>query len=309
VNDIAKLPSPRLDVRDLQVVLALAAAGSTARAAGQLHLTQPAVSRALLALEGKLNMPLFERTRTGMVPTPAGERLLSGARELLVRLSDLELHTCSPQLPTELRVVCECYTAYHWLPSALVAMRGATPGLDVTIEVAHAEAPIAALQSGAVDVALLTTARLPPGPFAEEPLFSDEVVFVLAKGHPLAQKAALTRRDLRTLPLLASTLTPLAESQWFMRAVFGPKPPRLDIQRLPLTEAIMDMARAGLGIAAMSEWIAAGHCERGDVVARRLASGPLSRPWRIAYRRELAEPARRLRAVLQTAAPHMRHMG
>src|SRR5688572_22893302 len=52
---------PRLDLRDLQVALAIEKAGSTARAAKLLHLTQPAVSRALLLAESKLGLPLFQR--------------------------------------------------------------------------------------------------------------------------------------------------------------------------------------------------------------------------------------------------------
>ncbi|MET0388531.1 MAG: LysR family transcriptional regulator, partial [Polyangiales bacterium] len=75
--DIDDFPRPKLEVRDLQLALALAAAGSTARAATRLHLTQPAVSRALLALEDKLATPLFERRKPGLVATAAGERLLS----------------------------------------------------------------------------------------------------------------------------------------------------------------------------------------------------------------------------------------
>ena len=49
----------------------------------------------------------------------------------------------------------------------------------------------------------------------------------------------------------------------------------------------MDAARAGMGVAVLSEWMASGYVERGDLVVRRLASRPLRRPWRIAYRDEL----------------------
>ena len=297
-------------MRDLQVALALATAGSTSRAAAVLHLTQPAVSRALLALEDKLGTQLFARTSRGLAPTAAGERLLAGARELLVGLNDLERRTCSPQPACRLRVVCECYTAYHWLPSALAALRNSAPGLEVTIEVEHSRAPVAALEAGEVDVALLTTARLPRGGLLERPLFKDEVVFVIAASHALAAKKTLTRADLREHPLLTSSNTPVPEMQWFSRAVFGRRQPsRLTMQRLPLTEAILDVARAGMGIAILSEWIAGPHLGKGDLLARRLDTGALRRPWRYAYRSEHADAAQRLLAVLQSAAPRMRLVG
>lgn len=296
-------------MRDLQVALALASAGSTARAASVLHLTQPAVSRALLALEDKLGAQLFERSTRGLKATAAGERLLSGARELLTSMVELERHTTTPTAPVRLRVVCECYTAYHWLPSTLAGLRALAPDLEVVLEVAHTAAPSAALAAADVDVALLTTGRIEKGALSERPLFSDEVVFVLAPSHPLAAKKTLTASDLRSCTLLASTNTPDAEALWFTRTAFGRKPPRLRYQRLPLTEAIIDVARAGLGVAVLSEWIAAPHLRPGELVTRRLATGPLRRPWRFAYRRELEPAALRLFDALKTAAPSLRIAG
>jgi LysR family transcriptional regulator for metE and metH len=306
VRDIPKLPRPSLEVRDLQLVLALAAAGSTARAASVLHLTQPAVSRALLALEDKLKTALFERSAKGLVPSSAGERLLAGARELLVALQALEQRTCTAQPAVKLRLVCECYTAYHWLPSVLSSLSQTAPTLEVTLEVAHTHAPVAALEAGDVDVALLTTGRLIGVGIRERPLFDDEVVFLLAASHPLAKKKSLTRTDLERTPILTSSNTPAAERAWFLRSVFGRKRPKLTFQGLPLSEAILDVARAGMGIAVMSEWIAAPHLARGELVARRLSTGALRRPWRIAYRRDAEEALKWLEPLLRSAAPKLR---
>jgi LysR family transcriptional regulator for metE and metH len=306
VNDIGSVASPGLDVRDLRVVVALAASGTTARAASVLHLTQPAVSRALLSVEDKLGVRLFERTPRGLVVTAAGERLVAGASRLLGELSELERGVCSPSAPpTRVRLVCQCYTAYHWLPSALVSLRASLPEIDVSLAVEHTREPLAALQSGKIDVALLTTGTVPRGRLHARPLFSDEIVFVVAASHPLAARAALARDDLRANKLLTSP-TPLAESQWFMARVFGRSRPRLSFDRFPLTEAVLDIARAGMGIAVLSEWIASPHLGRGDLVAKRMASGPLRRPWRLAWRSDVGDAALRLLSALQATVPHSR---
>jgi LysR family transcriptional regulator, regulator for metE and metH len=136
-------------------------------------------------------------------------------------------------------------------------------------------------------------------------LFSDEVVFVVASTHPLAARAALSPRDLREHPLIVSTQTPDAEVRWFFSKVFGRAKPKLERLRFPLTEAIVDAARAGMGIAILSEWIASPYLESGDLVVKRLKRGALRRPWRMAFRPEAAEPARRLAAALQHAAPRV----
>ena len=303
MKDIARLPSPQLEVRDLRVVLALAKAGSTGRAAALLHLTQPAVSRALLAIEDKLGTSLFARTRQGLSPTPAGERLLSEARGLLIALGDLEARVRAPQpVPMRLSVVCECYTAYHWLPSTLAALRTSMPGVSLRLAVEHTRDPAAALRSGDVDIALLTTARLSDARLVERSLFSDEIVFLLSASHPLVSRQTLTRADLRAHPLITSH-TPQAERRWFMRSAFGAARPKLTFEWLPLTEAIVDVTRAGLGIGVLSAWIAAPHLARGDLVAKRLATGPLRRPWRIAYRGEIRTAAERVHAAIAAMVP------
>jgi LysR family transcriptional regulator for metE and metH len=311
MEDIGRPPGlamPALEVRDLRLVLALAAAGSTARATQTLHLTQPAISRALVALEERLETQLFERVTRGLEPTAAGRRLLEGAERLLLELRDLEQHVCSPVPEAmRLRVVCECYTAYHWLPSVLAKLRESLPNFDVDLVVEHTLTPVVALEAGDIDAALLTTATVPRG-LLERPLFSDEVVFVMSTKHPLASRKALTPDDVRETTLLSSRV-PVEEAHWFMSKVFGRARPKLHFQRLPLTEAILDVARAGMGVAVLSEWIAAPHLGRGDLVVKRMASGPLRRPWRIAYRRESEPAALRLAALLENAAPRIRAVG
>ncbi|MBN8467349.1 LysR family transcriptional regulator [Corallococcus exiguus] len=302
MDDIAP-PSPRLDVRDLRVVLALASAGTTARAAAALHLTQPAVSRALLSAEERLGTRLFDRTPRGLVPTPAGQELVAGATRILVELGDLEHRVRAPVAPSiRLRLVCECYTAYHWLPSALVTLRKSLPGLHLTLAVEHTQDPVPALVAGELDVALLTTSTVPRAGLETRPLFSDEIIFVVAASHPLASRRALTQEDLREHTLLTGQ-TPAAESHWFMTQVFGRERPRLRVERLPLTEALLDVARAGLGVAVLSEWISTPHLGKGDLVVKRLASGPLRRPWRMAWRKEVGDSARRLLAALESTVP------
>jgi LysR family transcriptional regulator for metE and metH len=312
VKRIANPPAwsrPQLEVRDLQLALALAEAGSTAGAASALHITQSAVSRALTHAEERVGARLFERGARGVAPTAAGERLLAGAATLLSQLSELERAVAAPALaPTRVRLVCECYTAYRWLPSALSALAVRLPGLQVEIAVDHTAEPVRALERGEIDIALLTTSQLPSGSrgkLLEQPLLSDEVVFVVAASHPLAHRKSLTRADLRGHTLITSNAPP-AEARWFLASAFGRRVPKLSFLRFPLTEAVMDAARAGMGVAVLSEWMASGYLDTGELSIRRLAAGPLRRPWRIAYRREAALAAQRLAGILANAAPRLR---
>jgi LysR family transcriptional regulator, regulator for metE and metH len=292
-------------VRDLEVALAVARAGSTSRAASALHLSQSAVSRALLLAEQKLGVQLFERTVRGLSPTVAGARLIEGAGPLLSQLASLEQDvSVEPEQPTKLRMVCECYTAYRWLPSTLSKLKLTLPQLDVSLALERTHDPVEALLAEDIDIALLTTSAI-KRPLVEVPLFADEVVFVVGKSHPLAAKKAISASDLQAYPLISATGTPVAEARWLFSRVFGRARPRLSFLRFPLTEAIMDATRAGMGIAVMSEWIASGYVPGGDLLVKRFAKGPLCRPWRIAFRPPMAGVAKRLHAALSGAAPRL----
>jgi LysR family transcriptional regulator for metE and metH len=292
------------------LVLALAAAGSTAGAACVLHLTQSAVSRALGQAEERVGVPLFERGARGLSPTVAGRRLLAGAPSILQQLHELERAVAAPlQEPERVRLVCECYTAYRWLPSAMANLREQWSDLEVEVGAEHTGDPVRALVRGKIDLALLTTSALPKGQgLRQQPLFADEIVFVMAPRHRLAHQRRITPLQLQAEQLITGN-TPPAEARWFMRAAFGRRRPKLHFLQLPLTEAIMDAARAGMGVAVLSEWIASGYVEQGDLVVRRFSSGPLRRPWRIAYRDELAGVAERLKGVLAGVVPHLRVAG
>lgn len=302
-------PRPQLEIKDLELVLALSVAGSTAAAAGSLHLTQSAVSRALAQAEDRVGARLFERSPRGLSPTKAGERLLAGAVSILQQLHELERAVVQPAgEPVSLRLVCECYTAYRWLPSAMSELRESWAELAVDVLAEHTADPTSALTRGKVDVALLTTSALPrSAELRVEPLLSDEVVLVLSRRHRLAQQRHITPLELSREPLITGN-TPLEEKRWFLRKAFGRKRPKLSFLRFPLTEAVVDAARAGMGIAVLSEWIASTYLERSDsdLVVRRLSTGPLRRPWRIAYRAEHAHVAARLKSALQGSAPRLR---
>ena len=294
----------------MELVLALAESGSTAAAASRLHLTQSAISRALTQAEDRVGVRLFERVARGVVPTVAGATLIAGAPRLLGALRELERSLSAPVAPPKrVRIVCECYTAYRWLPTAAARLNERMPDLELQVDTRFTLNPVQGLLQDRIDVALLTTSELPKGrarhtapDLVEQPLFSDEIVFLVSSHHRLARAKSLTLADLRTERLITGN-TPPAESAWFFRTVFGRKRPKLQFQLFPLTEAILDSARAGMGIAVLSDWMASAYLASGDLVCKRLATGPLRRPWRIAYQRSASEVAERLIAPLTASLP------
>ncbi|MCB9595463.1 MAG: LysR family transcriptional regulator [Sandaracinaceae bacterium] len=297
--------APRLDVRDLRVVVALGRSGTTAAAAARLHLTQSAVSRALAVAEAHAGVPLFTRTARGLVPTSAGAVLLDAAPGMLADLSELERRVREPApAPRRLRLVAECHMAYPWLARVVLRLRRTAPAVRLEMPAEHSLRAAEALAEGAIDAALLTS-RPPPG-FLSTEMMEDELMFLVASDHPLAAKGSLTPRDIASHELLVPTVR--TEDARFLRFVFGSRRPRLRVERLAITEAIVELARAGLGIAVLSEWVAGPYLDapEGGLTALRLRKGPLKRAWRLAHAPELDATAPLLADAIRAAQPRPR---
>src|SRR5271154_4631422 len=136
-----------LEVRHLRLVAAVAQVGSLTRAGDQLHLTQSALSHQLRDIETRLGAALFLRVGKRLVLTPAGERLLASAKDVLERLEQTEqdIRRMSRDRAGLLRITTECYPCYHWLPPLLLRYRKSFPRVDVRIDVAATHQPIAQL--------------------------------------------------------------------------------------------------------------------------------------------------------------------
>src|SRR5260221_550931 len=180
-----------LEIRHLQLVAAVADVGSLTRAGDRLHLTQSALSHQLRDIESRLGAPLFLRVGKRLVLTPAGERLLASARDVLAQLqhAEQEIRQMGAERAGILRITTECYTCYHWLPPLLKRYRHRFPRVEVRIDVDSTQHPIEKLLAGKIDLGIVskpvTDRRL-----ASRPVFRDEVVLILSPDHRLARQPA-----------------------------------------------------------------------------------------------------------------------
>ena len=296
--------SAALEIRHLRLVRAVAAEGSVTRAARQLHLTQSAVSHQLVDLERALGTRLFDRVSRKMVLTSAGARLLAGSERVLRDLTTLErdLRSMGEDARVPLRVTTGCYTAYRWLPGVLGRFSDAFPRVDVTIVLEATRRVPEAFAADEVDFAI--TAE-PPRDDALEitPLVKSDVVVVGRPDHPAfgGSERGVTWSALRGTRILVPDLSAYLSNR-IDRAIRGDDPhaPPVRFQFIPLTEALLDLAQAGAGVALMDAWVVEPLVARAGkkaLVARPLIPAVV-RPFCAVYRRSnprhlpLAELAR-----------------
>src|SRR5437016_2531418 len=130
------------------------------RAAAALHISQPPLSRAIRALEERLGVTLFLRTRRRVELTPAGERLLEEAGRMLGELqrTALELRAMAAGEQGRLRIGFVSLADYGVLPGLLKSYKTARPGVALALREMLSPEQAAALGSGELDFGLL----LPP---------------------------------------------------------------------------------------------------------------------------------------------------
>ena len=281
-------------MRHLRLISAIAEQGSVTAAARVLDLTQPALSHQLRELEARLRTPLFVRTARRMVPTPAGEQLAQVARSVLGQVDGFERQVVDGDFANArgvIRIATECYTAYHWLPAVLRDFRDRWPNVDLQVGAEHTSAPISALRQGRLDLAVVLS------PVADkrillEPLFDDELVVVTAPDHPFAGREFVTPQALRDERFFVYTSSD-PRSTVIHEILHPAGVARSQITRLQLTEAIVELVAAGMGIAIMAQWAVHPAVRAGIVQTTRLGRKGFQRTWYTAARSADVTPAYR----------------
>jgi LysR family transcriptional regulator, regulator for metE and metH len=284
------VPSPTLEVRHLSLVNEIASTGSVTRAAERLHLTQSALSHQLRDIESRLGIQLFLRLGKRMVLTPPGERVLGAAKRVLDEIGRAEedLKLMSQNGKGVLRLCTQCNTGYHWLPPLLQSFHRKYPGVDVQIMVHATARPIEALLDGQIDLAVVTS-DVTDRRLQSVPLFDDELVAVTAPTHPFARRSSIEPDDFADEHLIIYTAD-RHDSYTFMR-ILGPagvEPAR--VSQVPLTEAILELVKAGLGVSVMARWAIEPALETGAVKAVRIGKRGVHRSWTAVTLRDRVEP-------------------
>ncbi|MBS1696198.1 MAG: LysR family transcriptional regulator [Actinobacteria bacterium] len=182
-----------LDLRRLRYFVEVADELSFVRAAAKLHMTQPALSRQIAALEKSWGVTLFERSRSGSELTEAGATLLVRARELLRDATAFERDArLMGRAPARFVV--------GFMPGvdagALIdAFRMMQPDVDVTPIFTSTTAQAPFLRDGRADVVFCRPPIRADGAHIED-LFEEPVVAALRRDHPLASRHWLQLSDL-----------------------------------------------------------------------------------------------------------------
>lgn len=142
-----------MDLHQLKTFVTVAREGSVTRASGLLHLSQPAVSAHIKAMEDALGLSLFERTPRGMSLTRDGQRLLDKAERTLAAHQELlaEATRSKGELTGKLRLGAGSNSSHEAVGRLLTTLAARFPGVDVGLEHRTSQEILAGIRSGTLD--------------------------------------------------------------------------------------------------------------------------------------------------------------
>lgn len=220
-----------IDLKRLRHLTVLVQHGNFHRAAEALHLTQPALSRSIQALEAHVGAPLLTRHRTGVEPTELGRLLLrhAGALEGQVRDLDRELRLAKGLQLGELRVGVGPWGGSVLVGPVVGRLNALHPGLQLKLVLAPWQELPERARAREVDVVLGELREIEQLPdFECAPLSRHEVCVVARADHPLTRRAFLRAADLFDWPLAGPNLPDDAlQALALFAAVAGLPPERL----------------------------------------------------------------------------------
>ena len=266
-----------MTLKQLHFLLAVLEAKSFTKAAGILHVAQPAIGVQIAALEDELGVKLLVRHSRGVVPTEAGKRLARDAERLLGEAERARLGIMDMGRKPHGRVALGLTeTARHALADRLVrSCRRDYPDLTLTLADGLSHGLADRLARGRIDMAVTYDPPANSGAVSEA-LAVEPLYFVAPPGHPLAAGPDITLRA----ALGADLILPAEPSMVRRRMAEAARVTRTDLRCVCDAEsdsAIADLARLGVACAILPFGVVREHVEAGRLAALRIVDPELAR--------------------------------
>lgn len=190
-----------MELDQLRYFLKVAERGTFTRAAEELRISQPALSRSIQRLEEELGQPVFERKTRSVTLTEAGLLLQARAQQVLTILEDTRAEITDDGQSGRVRVGAIPTVAPYFLPEILRKFSQQFPRATLIVQEHTTDVLLKSCTQGEIDVAILA---LPvPARYLEvEELFAEELLLVLPPEHPLAARGQIKLQDVEPYPFV-----------------------------------------------------------------------------------------------------------
>jgi LysR family hydrogen peroxide-inducible transcriptional activator len=255
----------------LRAFVAIAEYRHFGTAASRLNVSQPTLSQALASLENGLGLQLIERSTRRVLVTAAGKRLLPQAMATLEAADRFVAAAAGDGLGATLRLGIIPTVAPYILPTLLPELRQRLPALVPQVIEDQTARLLDGLRTGVLDVAMLALPAEASG-MMEIPLYTEEFVLVLPRGHELAWRTDVSMTALDSLPLLLLDEGHCLRDQTLdLCRSRDVRPGTVGDTRAASLATVVQCVAGGLGVSLIPEMAVATETGRGKLDLARFA--------------------------------------
>ncbi|MGA7826396.1 MAG: selenium metabolism-associated LysR family transcriptional regulator [Geobacteraceae bacterium] len=269
-----------MNLRQLEVFIAVAESGSFSRAAQDTFLTQSTVSQHVSSLESEFELKLLDRTGKGALLTEAGKILLLHARRVIAEAREV------PQVLSRfrglekvvLRIGGSNIPACHMIPECIPSFRKQHPGVVISLSQGDSRETLERLVREEVEFVLIGNRFAEKG-FDYTPLTLDTISLVVPAGHPWSGRDTVLPEDLLNEPLIfrePGSGTDRAFRDEFEKTGYAPEQLKVSMH-LGSNEAVKQAILNNAGISFLSELSVRKECERGELSVVKVKGMAISR--------------------------------
>jgi DNA-binding transcriptional LysR family regulator len=281
-----------MDLRQLEIVRAVAETGSFTGAGRRLHVSQSAVSRQVLLLEDELKEPLFLRVGRRIRITPAGDALVSLGQRVFgdIKETVTQLSDAQQVLSGTIRIAGGMTICMYVFPELLKEFQRRHPRMEVKVLTGATPRIVRKMRAGTVDLGLLT---LPVGePELEAvPVMREELLLVTHPSHPLARRKRISSADLvrqRFVLFETGSNSRRVIDEFFLKERVEPQ----IVMETENVEILKALVRVGIGITVIPYQSVAREVRSGHLFCTRIQDVQLVRQTGWIYPRAHRVPRR-----------------
>ena len=272
-----------VSIRQFRAFVRLIDERNFTRAAGAMHLSQPAFSALIGAMESELGVRLFDRSKRQVEPTPEGAALEIAARRALMEFDNAvhSVHDRAALKRGRVSIALLPSLAANWLPEVLKRFLTLHPGVQVAVADVLSEACIDHVVAGRADFAIAAVRTRSPDLQAE--LFcADDAYLVCPATHALAQAPKLNVADLAPWPFIHLSRT--SSVRQVLEAALHPLSMNT-LMEVDQLSTVTGMVRAGLGISVVPA-MTLFHFRHPEIAVRSIPLKRLQRRLYLVRRRD-----------------------
>jgi DNA-binding transcriptional LysR family regulator len=249
-----------MELRQLEYFIAVAEEANFTRAAERVHISQSGISAQIRRLERELGAELIDRSTRSAGLTAAGEAALGHARAVVACANAVQQAVGEVTDLIRGRLVIGMVIGCTITPlfDALSAFHVAHPGVEISLLEDNSDRLIDGVRAGAIDLALVGTGAAEPAGLGALTIISERLVAGVPAGHPLTKKRRVALSDVSAHPIVCMPRGTGIRTVFDQACAAQAIRPRIALQA-SAAGAIVDLAVRGLGVAILSESMAANY--------------------------------------------------